>query len=388
MDHPTQNTHPQWGHLGKFNRGTLPRRLINALKKEAVQKGQALSLGTLDGWSMRAQSKTSSRNNAFEDGWMQGKVFLLQETHWETADLAVWETLFPAATIIASEAVNGAGGVAIIIPPAVEIIREHTLVPGYAILAELRYRGQSIRVLSWYLPPGRRDEVMAQISQALPVQGSPLFAGGDLNYHVPAPTPDEHERAQLVRGFLAERSSMCVEFPGPTHRPTEQHAGNSRQLDAFSVPATAIWKWTVTPCWTDGQSDHAAIIASLHRRRTSDSGVLSAHLVKGLPPIALADLRSRFGLLERLFNIPGRGHSAARQHNPFVRPLDPGLAPRDAIHPEENEEGDNNQDPSSRNERGNSLTPTMSQTASTATVHSRPPSSWGSYCMGELPWRP
>ena len=39
--------------------------------------------------------------------------------------------------------------------------------------------------------------------------------------------------------------------------------------------------------------------------------------------------------------------------NPFVRPLGPGLAPRDAIHPEDNEEGDTNQGPSSRNERGN-----------------------------------
>ena len=228
---------------------------------------------------------------------------------------------------------------------------------------------------------------MAQISQALPVQGSPLFAGGDLNYHVPAPTPDEHERAQLVRGFLAERSSMCMEFPGPAHRPTEQHVGNSRQWVAFSVPARAIWKWTVTPCWTDGQSDHAAIIASLHRRRTSDSGVLFAHLVKGLPPIAPANIRSRFGLLEGLFNIPGRGHSAARQHNPFVRPLDPGLAPRDAIHLEENEEGNNNQDPSSRNECGNNLNTNNESNSLNRDSAQPPPSSWGSYCMGELPWR-
>ena len=195
---------------------------------------------------------------------------------------------------------------------------------------------------------------MTQISQALPVRGSPLFAGGDLNYHVPAPTPEEHECAQLVRSFLAERSSICVEFPFPTHRPTEQHASNARQLDAFSVPASAIWKWSVTPCWTDGQSDHAAIIVSPRRRRTSDSGGLSAHLVKCLPPIALADLRSRFGLLERLFDILGRGHSAARQHNSFVRPLDPGLAPMDAVHPESGEEADTNQGPSSRNELGHS----------------------------------
>ena len=212
----------------------------------------------------------------------------------------MWGNLFPAATIIASEAVNGAGGVGIIVPPAVEIIREHTLVPGYAILTELRYRGQPIGVLSWYLPPGRRDEVMTQFSQALPIQGSPLFAGGDLNFHVPAPTLDEHERAQLVKGFLAQISSMCVDFTSPTHRPTEQNACSLRQLDAFAIPATAIWKWAITPCWTDGQSDHAAIIASLHRRRTSDSGVLSAHLIKNLPPTALADLRNQFGLLEGL----------------------------------------------------------------------------------------
>ena len=46
----------------------------------AVQKGQALSLGTLDGWSILTQSKTSSRNNAFEGGWMQGKYFSPRNT--------------------------------------------------------------------------------------------------------------------------------------------------------------------------------------------------------------------------------------------------------------------------------------------------------------------
>ena len=111
--------------------------------------------------------------------WLDaGKVILLRETHWETADLKVWENLFPAATIIASEAVDGAGGMAILIPPSVEIIHKRTLVPGYAVMAEFRYRGQPIRVLSWCLPPGRRDEVMTPICQAVPTQGPPLFAGG------------------------------------------------------------------------------------------------------------------------------------------------------------------------------------------------------------------
>jgi hypothetical protein len=33
---------------------------------------------------------------------------------------------------------------------------------------------------------------------------------------------------------------MCIDFPGATHRPTELRAGNDRQLDAFSVPASDI----------------------------------------------------------------------------------------------------------------------------------------------------
>ena len=153
-------------------------------------------------------------------------------------------------------------------------------------MADLMFREQPIRVLSWYFLPGRRDEILPLIFQAMPTHGPPLFAGGDffLNYNVPAPTAEGHDRAQLVRGFLAQRSSMCIEFPGPTHRPTEQSERTTRQLDAFAVPATAIGKWAVTPCWTEGQSDHAATIASLHRRRTADNGVLSAHLVKNLPP--------------------------------------------------------------------------------------------------------
>ena len=155
---------------------------------------------------------------------MPGKLSCyVQGTHWETADRTVWENLFPAATIIASEAVDGAGGVAIITPPSVEIVHKRTIVPGCAVMAELRYGGQPIRVLSWYLPPGRRDEVMTQISQAMPTQGLPFSLGGtSTTDNVPAPASDEYERAQMLKGFLAERSSICIDFPGPIHRPMEQ----------------------------------------------------------------------------------------------------------------------------------------------------------------------
>ena len=282
-------------------------------------------------WLVDPHSAQNIRKRQRIRRWLDaGKVTLLQETHWETADLVVWENMFPAATIVASEAHRGAGGVAIVVPPSVEVTHHQVIVAGYAVIADLRYRGQPFRVLSWYLPPGRRNEIMLLISQAMPNQGPPLFAGGDLNYHVPSPAADEHDRAQQVRGFLAQRSSMCVEFSGPTHRPTEHHQRCTRQLDAFAVPASAIWKWDVTPCWTDGQSDHAAIVASLHRRRTSDSGGMSPHRIKDLPSVALNDLRSRFCLLERLFDIPPTSAQGPSTTS-YNRPGDPGTPPLDTM---------------------------------------------------------
>ena len=309
-----------------------PEDLLNALKERSGTEGPGFAP-----WYVRWLIDPHSVQNILKRQrirrWLDaGKIILLQETHWETSDLAVWENLFPAATIIASEAANGAGGVAILVPPSVEVSHRRIIVPGCAVIADLRFREQPIRVLSWYLPPGRRHEILPLISQTMPSHGPPLFAGGDLNYNVPAPTAEEHDRAQLVRGFLAQGSSVCVEFPGPTHRPTEQSERTTRQLDAFAVPATAIWKWAVTPCWIDGQSDHAAVIASLHRRRTADYGVLSAHLVKNLPPVALADLRSRFGLLERLFGIPRRPCEPGLLLGAYDRPRGPGDPPEDSIH--------------------------------------------------------
>ena len=232
-----------------------PADLLATLKDRCATEGPGFAPWNVK-WLVDPHSVQNILKRQRIRRWLDaGKITLLQETHWETSDLAVWETLFPAATIVASEAASGAGGVAIIVPPSVEVTHNRVIVPGYAIMADLRYREQSFRVLSWYPPPGRRNEVIALISQAMPNHGPPLFAGGDLNYNVPSPTAEEHDRAQQVRGFLAQRSSMCVEFSGPTHKPTEQHLRSTRQLDAFAVPASAIWKWAVTPCWTDGQSD-------------------------------------------------------------------------------------------------------------------------------------
>ena len=315
-----------------------PANLLAALRERSASEGPGFA-----SWNVRWLVDPHSVQNILKRQrvrrWIDaGKIILLQETHWETADLAVWENMFPAATIVASEADRGAGGVAIIVPPSAEVTHKQVIASGYAVMADLRYREQPFRVLSWYLPPGRRSEVMTLIPQAMPNHGPPLFAGGDLNYNVPSPTADEHDRAQQVRGFPAQRSSMCVEFTGPTHRPSEQHRHCTRQFDAFAVPASAIWKWAVTPCWTDGQSDHAAIVASLHRHRATDSGGMSPHRIKDLPSVALNDLRSRFGLLERLFGIPCTSVQGLPTAS-YNRPRGPGAPPADTI--ESNEDGAN-----------------------------------------------
>ena len=114
----------------------------------AQQKAQDSSRGMYDVVDPHSVQSILKRQRIRR--WLDaGKIILLQGTHWEASAFAVWENLFPATTIIASEADNGAGGVAIIIPPSVEITHRRVIVPGYAVMADLRCREQPVRVLSW-----------------------------------------------------------------------------------------------------------------------------------------------------------------------------------------------------------------------------------------------
>ena len=98
-----------------------PEDLPNALKGRSGTEGPGIA-----SWNVRWLIGPHSVQNILKRQrirrWLGAeKIILLQETHWETSGLAVWENLFPAATIIASEAANGAGGVAILVPPSVEV---------------------------------------------------------------------------------------------------------------------------------------------------------------------------------------------------------------------------------------------------------------------------
>ena len=70
------------------------------------------------------------------------------------------------------------------------------------------------------------------------------------------------------------------------------------------------------------------------RRSTVDTGVLSTALIRSMPPAALADLRSRFSLLGRVFDVPRFEVSGTSVQEAFLRPDGPGCAPPDAMHRE------------------------------------------------------
>ena len=99
-------------------------------------------------WLVDPHSAVNTNKRQLRRRWLDvGKVVLLQETHWTTADKAIWTTLFPAATVIGTETEHSAGGVAIIAPPGVRIVRHQIVVPGYAILAEVLFREHPMSVL-------------------------------------------------------------------------------------------------------------------------------------------------------------------------------------------------------------------------------------------------
>ena len=105
--------------------------------------------------------------------WLEaGRIVLLQETHWRPEDEAIWRTLLPAATVVASPAVNGPrggpqGGTAIMLPPACTLVGLPSRVPGVAVGCEVEAPGGRVRLLWVYLPPGRQDEAMTAIEGAV-----------------------------------------------------------------------------------------------------------------------------------------------------------------------------------------------------------------------------
>ena len=141
--------------------GTLVRDfsvidLVRAI--DATRKGWTKGIVT---WNARwlidpdSQQNHDKRNRIRR--WLDaGRIVLLQETHWSTSDSSVWDRLFPGATVRASPAVGGAGGVAILVPASLRLTEAREIEPGYAIAARVADGAEEVRCVSMYLPPGHR----------------------------------------------------------------------------------------------------------------------------------------------------------------------------------------------------------------------------------------
>ena len=102
------------------------------------------------------------------------------------------------AHVAASAAVAGHGGVAIISPPGLPLLRVRVVVPGYAVQADIHSCGLDRRVVSCYVPPGRDRSVMQAIQDNLETGGDCWHLGGDLNFQLCAPRRGEEDLAEAL----------------------------------------------------------------------------------------------------------------------------------------------------------------------------------------------
>ena len=95
--------------------------LCQQLRANIEQAGIRLACWNLH-WLVPPHTDQAMGKRALIRHWLEaGRIVLLQETHWTDVDIAVWETAFPAATVLAAPATLGPrggpqGGVAILLP--------------------------------------------------------------------------------------------------------------------------------------------------------------------------------------------------------------------------------------------------------------------------------
>ena len=121
----------------------------------------------------------------------------LQETHWDTAAIAIWETLFPTAAVVAAPATQGPrggpqGGVAVLLPAGLTLQSRNTLAAGAGIeVVAADPTGQTRRYVSLYLPPGQQRQTLDILVRTLRWTSTATVACGDFNLQLEAPRDGE-----------------------------------------------------------------------------------------------------------------------------------------------------------------------------------------------------
>jgi hypothetical protein len=187
-------------------------------------------------------------------------VVCVQETHWREIDAGVWSGLFPGTAVVASPARAGPnggpqGGVAILVPAPHTLLRWEEFVPGCGLAAWVRTdEGREVMVLSIYLPPDDRVNVLRALQENFPsTSNCPVFLAGDVNFQSDAPRSAlERELASTLNTWLMELDLLAlVDFP------THANDGRLTCLDLLAVPAADAPLWGAKPQWLLSMSDHA-----------------------------------------------------------------------------------------------------------------------------------
>ena len=157
--------------------------------------------------------------------------------------------------------------------------------------------------LSLYVPPGEHNRVISELAAALALDDVPLFSAGDANLQLQQPREGEEDAVAALRGLLASRGSVTVDYTGPSYFGRER--GSS--IDFASVPADGAWRWHAQVQRRNGLSDHGCLLLGDAARPVSAARALTPATFRCLPAEAREDLRRRFVLL--VPRLPGLMYS-------------------------------------------------------------------------------
>ena len=181
-----------------------------------------------------------------------GALLGLAETHWDSAHIALWRTLFPGAEVRASPARVGPrggpqGGVALVIPNGITIEGDSVTPPecgGCAICTIIRLaNGTRQRMIVLYLPPGKQVALLHALTawaRGLEVFDGTTFVSGDLNID-PHKSETEQERTLLtsLHDFEEAMHIRSITINGPTRIAGTQEV----TLDYLGVSPQSTLAW-------------------------------------------------------------------------------------------------------------------------------------------------
>ena len=343
---------PTWGEVCHSRTVAQLAAALHARRRDMGAAGYRVA-----SWNVRwlvdpAAAADVAKRETVRTAALEGRIVLLQETHWDPPAEALWAGLFAGCRVLSTPARLGPaggpqGGAAIIVPPGWDCVEWGVLVPACAVQARLRRRGacegaeepeRGFLVQSVYFPPDDVSPACEAYIHAINCRGDggPFLAAGDLNIQMSAPRGPEEERlTTALTGAWTRRGVAVTPGVGPTRRgrgfggaagpgrPGESCTDQLAALDVVAAPAGDAWAWATTPSWRPNLSDHALLRVDFRdafEGRSSD--VCSPWAFAALPPAAIQDLRQRFYCLEAAFGVGREGRPDGGREAPAAPPAE------------------------------------------------------------------